>query len=291
MQLTFPNGEFANVPLDQGEVTIGSRSSNRVCLPNSGLSPLHASFQTDRRGLWLKVPPEASSVHVNARPVLSLALLRQGDLICLDKVRLVVMPPDSAVIDQNIPAAAPPALDEQQRVAAARVVLRGISGPHFGKSFTLSDSRIIGRAANADIQLEGTSIAERHASVEIHGEKLVLRALSPNANTILNGQTVRDALLAPGDQLVIDQYRFMVEAPGLPPRGHNPNAKLQSAAHTQTLQKVRPASTPADAAVAEPELEPDLDARDPASLWWLIAAAAVLAAAITALVVYAPRLA
>ena len=30
-------------------------------------------------------------------------------------------------------------------------------------------------------------------------------------------------------------------------------------------------------------------ARDPAALWWLIAAATVLAAALTALLVYAPR--
>lgn len=287
MQLTFPNGEFANVPLDQGEVTVGSRSSNRVCLPSSGLSALHASFQTDRRGLWLKVPEGVGGVHVNARPVRSLALLRPGDLVCLEQLRLVVLPPPGSVIDEQIPAAEPAALSEQQLVAAARVVLRGASGTHHGRSYTLGASRIVGRAASADIRVEDPEVGDRHAAIELHGDRIVLRSLSPDAYTWVNGYRLRDALLAPGDQLVFGQTRFIVEAPGLPPRGYNSNARLQGSAHTQTLQKVR-VPVAADPGPAEPaRQEPE---RDPASLWWLIAAAAVLAASLTALVVYAPRL-
>ena len=30
-----------------------------------------------------------------------------------------------------------------------------------------------------------------------------------------------DAVLAPGDQVVVDQHRFLVEAPGLPARGQD----------------------------------------------------------------------
>ena len=59
MQLTFPNGEHAAVPLE-GEVTVGSRGA-RVTLPGLGLSPVHASFQSDRRGLWLRVPAGAGT--------------------------------------------------------------------------------------------------------------------------------------------------------------------------------------------------------------------------------------
>lgn len=286
MQLTFPNGEFANVPLDQGEVTVGSKSSNRVCLPSSGLSALHASFQVDRRGLWLRVPAGVSGVHVNARPVHSLALLRPGDLVCLEQLRLVVVPPTGSVIDEQIPDREPAPLNEQQLVAASRVVLRGSSGVHHGRSYTLGASRSIGRGAGCDIRVEDAEIGERHAALELHGDRIVLRALGPEAYTWVNGQRLRDALLAPGDQLVFGQTRFVVEAPGLPPRGFNNNARLQASAHTQTLQKVRvPMSEPNEPPRAEPE-----PARDPASLWWLIAAAAVLAASLTALVVYAPRL-
>lgn len=286
MQLTFPNGEFANVPLDQGEVTVGSRSTNRVCLPSSGLSALHASFQVDRRGLWLMVPAGVSGVHVNARPVHHLALLRPGDLVCLEQLRLVVVPPTGNVIDEQIPEREPAPLSEQQLVAASRVVLRGCSGTHHGRSYTLGASRVIGRGAGADISIDDADIGERHAALELHGDRIALRALSPDAYTWVNGQRVRDAMLAPGDQLVFGQTRFVVEAPGLPPRGFSSSARLQSTASTQTLQKVR-------VPVSQPEAPPpgqQEPVRDPASLWWLIAAAAVLAASLTALVVYAPRL-
>ena len=55
MQLTFPNGEHPSVPL-QGEVAVGTRPGLRVSLPGSGLAAHHASFISDRRGLWLRVP-------------------------------------------------------------------------------------------------------------------------------------------------------------------------------------------------------------------------------------------
>ena len=56
MQLTFPNGEHPSVPL-QGEVAVGTRPGLRVSLPGSGLAAHHASFISDRRGLWLRVLP------------------------------------------------------------------------------------------------------------------------------------------------------------------------------------------------------------------------------------------
>lgn len=286
MQLTFPNGESDNVPLDRGEVTVGSRSSNTVSLPGSGLSPHHASFEVDRRGLWLKVPADVPGVHVNARPVRSLALLRPGDLVCLDKLAVVVLANDAAVIDTEIPAVAPPAMSEPQRVAASRVLLRGASGPFYGRSYTLSEPRIIGRGSSADVRLDAPAIAERHAALELHGERIILRALTPGAVTVVNGIALNDAVLAPGDQLLIDSSRFIIEAPGLPPRGQRPGMIPREATHTQTMQKVRASAPTPEAPV---EVAP-IPVKDPGALWWLIAAAAVLAASVTALVVYAPKL-
>lgn len=286
MQLTFPNGEHANVAL-RGEVIVGSRAGSRVCLPDVGLAPHHASFQRDRRGLWLRVPAGVHGVHLNARPVRRLAQLRPGDLVCLDKLRVVVRADDEPAIERRIPAAAPAAMSEAQRVAAARVVLRGLSGQHYGRSYTLTEPRLIGRSASADIRLDDAGVAERHAVVELHADRVVLRAMGNDAS-LVNGVPVRDAVLSPGDQLVIDQHRFQLEAPGLPLRGQMDAAKPATPTHTQTMKAVRvpvardPVPAPEPAAV-EPAR------KDPGALWWLIAAATVLAAALTALLVYAPR--
>lgn len=287
MQLTFPNGEHPNVPL-QGEVAVGSRAGLRVSLPGSGLAPHHASFLSDRRGLWLRVPNGAPAVHLNARPVQRLAQLRAGDLVCLDALRVVVRADDQPAIDRQIPASAPAPLGEAQRVAAARVVLRGLSGAHFGRSYTLTEPRVFGRSPAADVRLDDPAVAERHAVVELHGDRVVLRAMANGGETTLvNGVPVRDAMLAPGDQLVIEQHRFVLEAPGLPPRGQSSLGKSAANPHTQTMKAVNVAV--ANDPVPAPDApEPAPATRDPGALWWLIAAAMVLAAALTALLVYAP---
>lgn len=288
MQLTFPNGEHAAVPLE-GEVTVGSRGA-RVNLPELGLAPVHASFLSDRRGLWLRVPDGAAGVHVNARPVRHLAQLRPGDLVCLDRLRLLVRAGEPPVIERRIPGAAPAVMNEAQRVSAARVVLRGLSGPHFGRSFTLTEPRALGRAASADVRLDDPAVAERHAVLELHGDRIVLRAQCEDT-TLVNGTPVLDAVLSPGDQLQVDQFRFVLEAPGLPLRGHAASGRIASVPHTQTSPAVRvPIArdpVPADAGPAGEA--PRGGGRDPGALWWLIAAATVLAAAMTALLVYAPR--
>jgi pSer/pThr/pTyr-binding forkhead associated (FHA) protein len=287
MQLTFPNGEHANVTL-QGEVTVGSRGGNRVCLPDLGLAPHHASFLQDRRGLWLRVPAGAHGVHLNARPVRRLAQLRPGDLVCLDKLRLVVRADDEPAIDRQIPASPPAAMSESQRVPAARVVLRGLSGQHFGRTYTLTEPRLIGRASSSDIRLDDAAVAERHAVVELHSDRVVLRAMGSDTSQV-NGVPVRDAVLAPGDQLAIDQHRFVLEAPGLPQRGQMGGARPVATTHTQTMKAVRvPVAN--DPAPEPAEVAPPASRRDPVALWWLIAAATVLAAAMTALLYYAPRM-
>lgn len=287
MQLTFPNGEHPNVPL-QGEVAVGSRAGLRVSLPGSGLAPHHASFTSDRRGLWLRVPGGAPGVHLNARPVQRLAQLRPGDLVCLDKLRVVVRADDEPAIERRIPASAPAAMNEAQRVAAARVVLRGLSGQHFGRSYTLTEPRTLGRAPSADIRLDDPAIADRHAVVELHGDRVVLRAVGNGGeSSLVNGVPVRDAVLSPGDQLVVEQHRFVLEAPGLPLRGQSGAGKPAATTHTQTLAAVN-VPVARDPAPGPEPTAPVPPARDPGALWWLIAAATVLAAAMTALLVYAP---
>lgn len=288
MQLTFPNGEHQGVAFDHGEISVGSRAGLGISLPDKGLAPHQASFIADRRGLWLRVPGGTPGVHLNARPVRRLAMLRPGDQVCLEQVQILITEDDPQVIDRRVPATAPPALPEAQRASASRVLLRSVSGSHFGRSFTLSEPKLIGRSSACDIRLDDPSVAERQLQMELHGDRVIMRALSQNEVAQVNGVTVRDAVLAPGDQIVLDQHRFVLEAPGLPSRGQEQAVRSGTVAHTQTIKAVKAQAANAPAAtLSEPEPQPG---SDPGALWWLIAAAAVLAAALTALLVYSPRM-
>ena len=286
MQLTFPNGEHPSVAFDHGEISVGSRAGQGICLPGSALSPHHASLVSDRRGIWLRVPPGVQGVHLNARPIRRLALLHIGDQVCLEKVQIVLSENSAELIDRRIPPAAPAALGEAQRVSASRVAIRGASGNLSGRSFTLTEPKTVGRSPGCDIRIDDPDVAERQAQFELHADKVILRTLGDSEFTSVNGIAVRDAVLSPGDQIVIEQHRFVLEAPGLPARGQEGIRGAGAMAHTQTMKSVKPS------AAANLEVDP-LDAPapvDPGALWWLIAAAAVLAAAMTALLVYSPHM-
>ena len=291
MQLTFPNGEHPPVAFDHGELGIGSRAGQGICLVGHGLAPHHATLVSDRRGMWLRLPAGVQGVHLNGRPIRRAALLQVGDLVCLDKVQLELRENDGNHIDRRIPASPPQPLGESLRVSASRVVVRGRSGAFYGRSFTLTEPRVVGRGSACEIRIDDAALAERHAQFELHGDRVVLRSLAGGEFMTVNGIPVADAVLSPGDQVAIDQHRFLLEAPGLPMRGQEGGRTGPSITHTQTMKTLRPgtgaAPRPADAPEPAPERPPP---SDPGALWWLIAAAAVLAAAMTALLVYSPQM-
>lgn len=289
MQLTFPNGEHPSVAFDHGEISVGSRVGQGICLPGRSLAPHHASLVSDRRGLWLRVPAGTPGVHLNARPIRRIALLHVGDQVCLEQVQIVISENDSQQIDRQIPAAAPAALGEAQRVSASRVAIRAVSGSLSGRSFTLTEPKVVGRAASCDIRIDDPALAERQAQFELHSDRVILRTLGNSEFTSVNGVPVRDAVLSPGDQIVIDQHRFVLEAPGLPARGQESARGAGAMAHTQTIKSVKMPAAPVTTR-GEPEPADTPPSVDPGALWWLIAAAAVLAAAMTALLVYSPHM-
>lgn len=167
-----------------------------------------ACFCVDRRGVWLTVGDGRGSVHVNGREVRRLAMLRAGDSIYVDGHEL-------RLVGDRVPAGPAGAAD-----AAAggepdpRIVLRGLGGRHHGRSFTLDVPRLVGRAPGADIRIDDLAFAERHARIELAGGQVWLRDLGSEEGSVVNGESVRDAVLHPGDQVVFDaNYRFVVEAP------------------------------------------------------------------------------
>ncbi|MFA5684254.1 MAG: FHA domain-containing protein [Lysobacteraceae bacterium] len=293
MRLSFPNGEHPDVLLEQGEVTIGSAPGNRILIPDVGLAARHASLRVDaQRGIVLHLEQNADIAHVNARPVREAALLRLGDVVSFDRLRMLVKPDDDALIQVKVPADSQPLVEPAQRTAAARVVLRGVSGDYSGRSLTLQDPVRVGSAENMDIRLDDAPLPAHWATLELHGERVLLRDQQSADGCVVNGVAVHDAVLHPGDQIAFDDHRFVVEAPGLPLRGAEANSTPgMGAGSTQTLQAVRQQDATAQAArTARAESDQDDDRQDGGfSYGWLILVAAAIGAGLAALLVYAPR--
>lgn len=219
-------------------------------------------FCVDRRGVWLTVDEAAAGVHVNGRPVRRMAMLRIGDCVYVDGAELIL-------VSGNSMPAVPAKLGNApaEAICDPRVVLRGVGGRYHGRSFTLERPRLIGRSVDADVRIDNSAYAERHARIELHGDAVVLRDLGSSEGSIVNGEPVRDAVLKPGDQIVFDaHHRFVIEAP----------------ARTARHEEVPPAIGDEDAMANQSASMGPSTRRLP----WLLLAALLIAGALSALLLF-----
>lgn len=263
LRLRFPHRQQPDLVLGPGVHAIGRDLVDRPVVVDDPAQAI-AQFCVDRRGVWLQVLDGTRGLHVNGRPVRRMASLRAGDAVFVDGNEWLLLgeTPPSAPSESRPPAVEPD----------PRIVLRGIGGAHHGRSITLDQPRLIGRLAECDIRIDDAAFADRHARLEPHAEGVVLRDLGSHEGSIVNGWPVRSALLRPGDQVVFDTQRFVVEAP-------NRNGIIET-------QKREPPGSP------EP-VAPGTDvAKLPSSVRrmpWLLLAALFLAAALSLLLLYGAR--
>jgi len=255
VRLHFPDSETEPLRLSPGTHGIG------WCGDGLGLVTQQADVllrvQVDPRGIWLHITQNlAICVHVNGRQVYRIALLRSGDVLHIDttELRLVTEPP---------PFSQQPRIQgANEAMADPRWVLRGLGGHHHGRCFPLDRPRWVGRSATADIQIDDPTLSERHVCLQRVQDQVFLRSPDASDGCLVNGQRIRDAVLTAGDQLVFGaRHRFVIEAP-------------------QANKYWPPADSIATGLPASPPPRPAWH------LLWLLAAAALLAASLTGLLLF-----
>lgn len=270
MRLSFSNGEHADVVVEGGVTGIGAAQGNTIKLDAGGVKPWHARLIVDQRGMVLEVLDPGARTHVNARPIVEKALLRLGDIINFENVTVQIKPDDDALIDTRVPAEAPPG----SATEISRVVLRGVSGAYFGKTVAVGERLLVG-SGSGGLDIDEPGMSARHASIDATDDAIHLRDLDSPNGTEVNGVKVRNAVLHPGDQISFGRNRFVLEAPGYPARGqHVPTPASLSPAITQTLDAI---------GTIQPPAVPVSDDGS-SSVWWLIAAAAMIGIGIAGLI-------
>jgi len=276
MRISFPGKEQDDTLVGTGETRIGAAADNNIVVGGSGVAPHHLRLKLSERGIELAVLDAQARTHVNTRPVREKAILRIGDVISLGGVSIVLKPDRDADIRSDIP---PPSTSELANGLPSRVLLRGLSGMQFGKIVPVRGRLVVGRGAQADLDLDESGIAERHAAVEFADETIVLRDLGAGDGTRVNGVDVRDAILYAGDQICFGRDRFLVEAPGLPQRAVYGAAQAWRTSTdptiTQTIRAISLAEEAPAAATDSAKTRDDNGGKN--DIWWLIAAAAVIA--------------
>jgi pSer/pThr/pTyr-binding forkhead associated (FHA) protein len=218
MKLVFPNGEHPPVLLNPGINKIGSARDGTVVLERPGVAPVHCEIHQSGIGVNLQVPAGVGSVMVNDKPVREMIALRAGDTISIGGIIVRVAAMDAqrpgstgttGTFDMNDDSGA-----TRMRMAVPKYVLRGVSGPVFGKMYPVAGPTVIGRAPECGIPVTVDEISRRHVELKPVQDGLSVEDLGSANGTYVNGQRVQKGFMKPGDELRLDAVRFMLVAPG-----------------------------------------------------------------------------
>lgn len=217
MKLTFPNGEHGQVLLSDGVSRIGSAPDSQVRLDQPGVAPVHCELQLAGGILSVRVPDPGNPVTINGKVVQGVMAVRGGDQIGIAGVtaRVVAVQQAAGKATADNPDLDADSGATRMRMAVPKYVLRGVSGPAFGKTYPIPALQTIGRSDECNIAIATDEISRRHASVKPTPDGLAVEDLGSANGTFINGQRVQNGLLKPGDELRLDTVRFLLVAPGM----------------------------------------------------------------------------
>jgi pSer/pThr/pTyr-binding forkhead associated (FHA) protein len=201
MHLIFAGGEHAPFMLPEGVTSIGAAADADVVLTQPGIAPVHARIE--RRGTRVQVQPCAEPVRLNSRSLREAMVLKSGDTLEFASVRCRVIKDQAESGDRST----------RIRSTVPRYVLRGVSGPTFGRNFGIDGTITLGRQADCEVCIPLGEISRKHARLKPIANGVLVEDLDSANGTYINGKRIRGGVLKPGDELALDTVRFMLLAP------------------------------------------------------------------------------
>lgn len=208
MKLHFPQGDHKDIELTEGSYTIGSAENNDVNIQDKGLGAIHATLTLTDGECVLTIDNEARLTSVNGKLVTKSKELREGDLIIAAQVHMKLASSNEVEEEED---------DNRTRVRMAlpKFVLRGVSGAYFGKTYPLRGTTIMGRHSECHICVNADGISRKHVQIDAEADGLVATDLGSSNGTYINGNKIDKAELKVGDELRLDNIRFLIQTPGM----------------------------------------------------------------------------
>ena len=216
MKLLFPNDEHAPVLLADGAIVVGSAVGCAIRLAHPGVADRHCELLTKAGQTRLRPLTDAAATVLNGRQVVGEAVIKPGDLVLFGRIGCRVVASEQRVAP---PRPAADAGDDDAghtrvRMAMPKYLLRGVSGPTFGKIYAMVGAMSVGRNSDCDICIPIDEISRNHAKLQSGSDGVVVEDLASANGTFVNDQRVHaGTLVKPGDEVRFDTVRFLLMAP------------------------------------------------------------------------------
>ena len=207
MKLVFPHKEHKDFELIGDNFSIGSSEDATIQIEAVGMCENHATIIKDGDDFSVKVDNPAAMVSVNGRLVKDSREVREGDLIIMSQVHCKIVAEKVEAPDDN---------RTRIRMALPKFVLRGVSGVYFGKTFPLRGKTSLGRHSDNDIFINVDGISRKHAVISIVADGLEIEDLGSSNGTFVNGDKITKQAIKIGDEIKLDNIRFLIQSPGMP---------------------------------------------------------------------------
>lgn len=216
MKLLFPNGEHDAVDIRQSDVLVGAGADCAVMLAAPGIAPQHCRlFERDGQTF---VQPLGNAVTVlNGKQIAAETSIKPGDLLLFARVGARVVASEkgpAAPLPRRPVATGDDDGRTRVRMALPKFVMRGVSGPTFGKTFGVTGTLTLGRSAECDIAIPSDEISRHHAKLQVVADGVMVEDMGSANGTFVNNQRVLvPTLMKHGDELRLDTVRFMLMSP------------------------------------------------------------------------------
>ena len=197
------------VPLS-GELILGRADSADRAFEDTEISRHHLRVAVEDGEAVAEDLGSTNGTFVNGERLTGRRTLQAGDRIKLGKTVLEYVAPPRLAATEVRQVLTP----EAGRIRSPE--LRVVEGPETGRAVPLTDSVVIGRGAESDLQLSDTEVSRRHVSVGRQNGGAVVEDLGSTNGTYVNGERIVGSRpLRAGDRLEVGNATLELGTPGL----------------------------------------------------------------------------
>lgn len=217
MKLLFPNDEHSPLAVSDGTLLVGAAADCAIRLALPGVAERHCELVTEDGHTRVRPLTETAATVLNGKQIVGEAPVKPGDLLLFGKIgcrvvasvrsRLPLPPPAASVGNDDMG-------HTRVRMALPKYLLRGVSGPTFGKVYAMVGTIGVGRNSDNDVCIPIDEISRHHARLQSAESGIVVEDLGSANGTFVNDQRVHSAtLLKAGDEVRFDTVRFLLISP------------------------------------------------------------------------------